>query len=78
MHCMSTRREFRFSQGDFSVYALFDEGGSGSVRYLVMHGHNEPMDELPSLGQASALMARLAQRAKLKEVAESSVSSLLN
>lgn len=65
MISMSTRREFRFSQGDFSLYALFDDGesGGGSVRYLVMNGHDEPMDELPSLGQASALMAALARRA---------------
>ncbi len=77
MNCMSTRREFRFSQGDFSLYALFDDG-SGAVRYLILNGHDEPMDELPSLGQASALMARLAQRAKLREASDSGVVSTLN
>lgn len=77
---MTTRREFRFSQAGFSLYALFDEGegGGGGVRYLVMNGHDEPMDELPSLGQASALMARLAQRAQLKDAAESGSVSCLN
>lgn len=77
---MTTRREFRFSQAGFSLYALFDEGegSAGSVRYLVMNGHDEPMDELPSLGQASALMARLAQRSQLKEAAENGSVSCLN
>lgn len=80
MNRMSTRREFRFSQEGYSLYALFDEGedSGGSVRYLVMNGHDEPMDELPSLGQASALMARLAQRAKLKESADGGSVSCCN
>jgi hypothetical protein len=77
---MSTRREFRFSQAGFSLYALFDEGegSGGGVRYVVMNGHDEPMDELPSLGQASALMATLAQRSQLKDAPDNGAGSRLN
>lgn len=65
---MGKRREFRFSKGGYSLYALLDESEQGGgVRYLVVDPANELMDELPSLGQASALMDQLAQSARRAE-----------
>ena len=62
---MGKRREFRFSKGGYSLYALLDESEQGGgVRYLVLDMANELMDELPSLGQASALMDQLARHAR--------------
>ncbi|TAK82641.1 MAG: hypothetical protein EPO12_06825 [Aquabacterium sp.] len=59
---MDKHRQFRFSKGGYSLYAkLDDRNGGAAVRYLVFNAVDELMDDLPSLGEASALMERLAQ-----------------
>ena len=57
---MASAREFRFSKGGYSLYAQSDarEGAFGLV-YSVYDAADELMDELPSLGEACALIERL-------------------
>lgn len=66
---MISSGEFRFSKGGYSLYAQMDarEGAFGMV-YAVYDDHEQLMDELPSLGEACALIERLidAHKSPLK------------
>lgn len=57
---MAYAGEFRFSKGGYSLYAQLGArtGGSGVV-YAVYDACEQLMDELPSLGEACALIERL-------------------
>jgi hypothetical protein len=57
---MTSDREFRFSKGGYSLYTQAGaKHGACGVVYSVYDSGEQLMDELPSLGEACALIERL-------------------
>lgn len=59
---MGSTRHLRFSKGGYSLYMQADlRGGALGTTYSVYDAGEQLMDELPSLGEACALIERLTR-----------------